>query len=96
VHLLLSEQWELCSMLVTALPFSDVSHTGANIEDATKRALAAAGFGRFDDVFDTVYDFVHSKTSDGGANMMKAWAKLEGGICVCHQVLPLLVTAVTC
>lgn len=94
--LLLSAQWELRSNLVTALPFSAVSHTGANIEDATKRALAAAGFGRFDDQFDTVFDNVHCKTSDGGANMKKAWAALEGGICACHQVMPLLLTAATC
>ena len=85
--LLLSAQWELQTRLVTALPFSSVSHTGANIEEATKRALAAGGIGVYTEERDTVYESVHCKTSDGGANIKKAWAGMEGGICVCHQVL---------
>ena len=76
-----------------ALPFSGVSHTGANIEDATKRALAAGGIGRFDDQVDTVFESVHCKTSDGGANIKKAWSGMEGGVCVCHQVRLLLPAA---
>ena len=82
-----STQWELQTRLVTALPFSSVSHTGANIEEATKRALAAGGIGVYTEERDTVYESVHCKTSDGGANIKKAWAGMEGGICVCHQVL---------
>jgi hypothetical protein len=82
------DNWELKVQLVGALPFSDVSHTGHNIEEATKNALALAGVGNYDEDedVDTVYRSVHTKTSDGGANMKKAWKGMEGGICVCHQV----------
>jgi hypothetical protein len=82
------DNWELKVLLVGALPFSDVSHTGLNIEQATKRALALAGIGKYDEDenADTIYRHVHTKTSDGGANMKKAWSEMEGGICVCHQV----------
>ena len=87
----LTAAWKLQVKLVAAIPFSGVSHTGANIEDATKVALAAGGIGVFDDQHDTVFDNVHSKTSDGGANIKKAWSGMEGGICIDHQVRLLLI-----
>lgn len=58
---------------------------GLEIEDATKKAMADAGIGKYDDELDSVYENIHAKVSDGGSNMMSGWKEMWGGVCVAHQ-----------
>jgi hypothetical protein len=81
--------------LLVCEPFSDVAHTGDEIERTTKEKLAKLGIGSYDpeNGVDTVMTCVYGSTSDEGSNMKKAWNGLEGGPCVNHQGNNCLATA---
>jgi len=83
--------------LLSAVPFSDVRHTGLEIERSTKENLADMGVGEYtlDQLgsadsgetpitVDTVTDFVHSTTSDSASNMISGWGCFDGHECNCH------------
>ena len=75
----IDKQWELLEKLVSAEPFSKVSHTGEAIDDKTKGAMAEVGFDK-----DNVYEEVFHTCSDNGANMVKGWSGFDQGFCAAH------------
>ncbi|KAK3234342.1 hypothetical protein CYMTET_55406 [Cymbomonas tetramitiformis] len=83
--------------LLSAVPFSDVRHTGLEIERSTKESLSDMGVGEYtldqlgsadsgetSITVDTVKDFVHSTTSDSASNMISGWGCFDGHECNCH------------
>jgi hypothetical protein len=67
-------------MLLSAVPFGDVQHTGDTILRASKQLLAGYGVGLVDTVFpcvielvDTVFPCVHMKVTDNASNIKKAF-----------------------
>ena len=80
-------------MLVRAVPFGEVAHTGAEIESATKSALAHIGVGKYitassgseaAEAVDTVRDCLHKAVADGASNVQKGLSEFETSPCPCH------------
>ncbi|KAK3267269.1 La ribonucleoprotein [Cymbomonas tetramitiformis] len=89
--------------LLAAIPFSDVRHTGSELERATKVACASFGIGEYrrdaaddDDVVtvleDTVSDFIHATCSDNASNIVNGWRCFDGHEC-CDHTIALIVKA---
>lgn len=81
----------ISELLVRAVPFGDIAHTGAEIELASKRALAHIGVGEFreetsdcSDVVDTVRDCLHKAVADGASNVQKGLSEFETSPCPAH------------
>ncbi|KAK3270147.1 hypothetical protein CYMTET_21444 [Cymbomonas tetramitiformis] len=83
---------ELSELLVRAVPFGEVAHSGLEIEKATKKALADFGVGVYDDAnvnddfepVDTVLDCLHKAVADGASNIQKGLADFETSPCPVH------------
>ena len=68
-------------MLLSAVPFGDVKHTGDTILRASKQLLAGYGVGQYECSFttsgneivlvDTVFPCVHMKVTDNASNIKK-------------------------
>ncbi|KAK3240078.1 hypothetical protein CYMTET_50044 [Cymbomonas tetramitiformis] len=77
-------------LLLAAIPFSAVRHTGDKILLATKRACSEMGIGSFVEspneleVIDTVTSCVHSTASDSASNIVCGWKEFDGHECNCH------------
>lgn len=77
------KDWQYHENLLCAFGFSDVSHTGDNIKQATGKILFERwGIGTS---AETSFERIHGCTPDEGANMLKGWEGIEGGGCVCHR-----------
>jgi hypothetical protein len=71
----------MVEMLLSAVPFGDVKHTGDVILRANKRRLAGYGVGQYECSFtasgneivmlDTVFPCVHMKVTDNDSNIKK-------------------------
>ncbi|KAK3250675.1 hypothetical protein CYMTET_39956 [Cymbomonas tetramitiformis] len=86
--------------LVSAIPFSAVRHSGAKLQEATKKACATMGIGVLSEVLhtageweeeepsmvDTVADSIHCTVSDNAANIVNAWNCFDGFECTDHTV----------
>ncbi len=88
----IDRNFEYCERLVSAIPFSDVRHTGVEIELATKRACSEIHIGHFrEDVSpgdgeDTVSESVHCTVSDNASNIVSGWETFEGHECHDHTL----------
>ncbi|KAK3242100.1 La ribonucleoprotein [Cymbomonas tetramitiformis] len=83
----------ISELLVRAVPFGEVAHTGTEIELATKRALAHLGVGEFREptsdadcfeIVDTVRHCLHKAVADGASNVQKGLAEFETSPCPAH------------
>lgn len=75
--------WKYHEVLLCALKFDDVSHTGENIRSATCKVLHERwGIGT---TMETCFERIHGCTPDEGSNMLKGWEGMEGSGCVCHR-----------
>ncbi len=72
----------MVEMLLSAVPFGDVKHTGDDILRASKQQLAGYGVGQYECSFtvsdeivlvDTVFPCVHMKVTDNASNIKKAF-----------------------
>ena len=73
----------MVEMLLSAVPFGDVKHTGDTILRASKQLLAGYGVGQYECSFtasgteivllDTVLQSVHMKVTDNASNIKKAF-----------------------
>jgi hypothetical protein len=73
----------MVEMLLSAVPFGDVKHTGDAILRASKQQLAGYGVGQYECSFtapgneivmvDTVFPCVHMKVVDNALNIKKAF-----------------------
>ena len=72
----------MVEMLLSAVPFGDVKHTGDVILRASKQQLAGYGVGQYECSFtasdndivlvDTVFPCVHVKVTDNTSNIKKS------------------------
>ena len=86
----------MVEMLVSAVPFGDVKHTGDAILRASKQQLAVYGVGQYECsctasgneivVVDTVFPCVHMKVTDNASNIKKAFKFFDGGFCFLHTL----------
>jgi len=84
----------ISEVLVRAVPFSKVAHTGDEILKATKSALASMGIGDFKPdavneagenvIIDTVRSCLHKAVADGASNVQKGLDTFETSICPAH------------
>ena len=73
----------MVEMLLSAVPFGDVKHTGDAILRASKQQLAGYGVGQYECSFtasgneivlvDTVFPCVHMQVTDNVSNIKKAF-----------------------
>jgi hypothetical protein len=73
----------MVEMLLSAVPFGDVKHTGDSILRASKQQLAGYGVGQYECSFtvsdneivlvDTVFPCVHMKVTDNASNIKKTF-----------------------
>jgi hypothetical protein len=73
----------MVEMLLSAVPFGDVKHTGDTILRASKQLLAGYGVGQYECSFtasgteivlvDTVFPCVHMKVTDNASNIKRAF-----------------------
>ena len=74
----------MVEMLLSAVPFGDVKHTGDAILRASNQQLAGYGVGQYECSFtasgnesivlvDTVFPCVHMKVTDNASNIKKAY-----------------------
>ena len=73
----------MVEMLLSAVPFGDVKHTGDAILRARKQQLAGYGVGQYECSFtasdneivlvDTVFPCVHMKVTDNASNIKRAF-----------------------
>jgi hypothetical protein len=90
----INDDFEMVEVLLGAIPFSDVRHTGLNIGIATKECLSDMGIGKYitkvDEngvvtvLEDTVADNSHRSVADAASNMTLGWDSLEGHLCQNH------------
>ncbi len=86
----------MVEMLLSAVPFGDVNHTGDTILRASKQQLAGYGVGQYECSFtaagteivllDTVLQSVHMKVTDNVSNIKKAFKFFDGGFCFLHTL----------
>ncbi|KAK3246057.1 hypothetical protein CYMTET_44395 [Cymbomonas tetramitiformis] len=82
--------------LLGAIPFSNVRHTGDELEKATKTACADFGLGEYcqagDNIeaADTVTDYIHGTVSDNASIIVSGWNCFDGHEC-CDHTLALVV-----
>ena len=84
-------KYVMVEMLLGAVPFGDVKHTGDAILRASKQQLAGYGVGQYECSFtaadteivllDTVLQSVHMKVTDNASNIKKAFKFFDGGFC---------------
>mmetsp|Transcript_11762 Transcript_11762/g.24667 ORF Transcript_11762/g.24667 Transcript_11762/m.24667 type:complete len:606 (-) Transcript_11762:440-2257(-) len=82
----ISPRFEMVEKVLAVIPFSDSSHSGAEIERRSKVACAAVGLGTYDDDTDTVKDAIHKSCSDAASNMKSGWNDFDGDECVGHSI----------
>jgi hypothetical protein len=73
----------MVEMLLSAVPFGDVKHTGDAILRGSKQQVAGYGVGQYECSFtdsgneivlvDTVFPCVHMKVTDNGSNIKKTF-----------------------
>ena len=72
----------MVEMLLSAVPFGDVKHTGDTILRASKQLLSGYGVGQYEMftasgteivLVDTVFPCVHMKVTDNASNIKKAF-----------------------
>ena len=78
----------MVEMLLSAVPFGDVKHTGDVILRASKQQLAGYGVGQYECSFtaadteivllDTVLQSVHMKVTDNASNIKKTFKFFDG------------------
>ncbi|KAK3277620.1 hypothetical protein CYMTET_14389 [Cymbomonas tetramitiformis] len=86
-------------LLVRAVPFGEIAHTGEEIDHATKDALALVGVGKYEFqsaaespnnsmtvLTDNVRDCLHKAVADGASNVQKGLADFETHPCPVHHV----------
>ncbi|KAK3283032.1 hypothetical protein CYMTET_9255 [Cymbomonas tetramitiformis] len=83
--------FEYNELLLAAIPFSDVRHTGPELEKATKVACADVGLGEYNaelgrDAVDTVNEYVHASCSDNASNIVAGWKFFDGHECSDHTI----------
>ena len=74
----ITDDWEICELLLASSPFSKNRHTAEAIDDKTREACIAAGLPH------DVYSGVFFPVSDNGANMVKGWEGFGRGPCCVH------------
>ena len=89
-------KYVMVEMLLGAVPFGDVKHTGDAILRASKQQLAGYGVGQYECSFtaagteivllDTVLQSVHMKVTDNASNIKKAFKFFDGGFCFLHTL----------
>ncbi|KAK3236235.1 hypothetical protein CYMTET_53612 [Cymbomonas tetramitiformis] len=90
----LDSDFEMHEHLLGAIPFSEVRHTGPELEKAMKEACAEFGIGQYvagGDVnaapsVDTVSDFIHATCSDNASNIVSGWTCFDGHECADHTI----------
>ena len=91
----LDEFFEVHENLLAAIPFPSVSHTGEELEKATKEACRDIGLGEYreaslenehTEAMDTVTDFVHATCSDNASNIVNGWKCFDGHECCDHPI----------
>ena len=84
----IDDEFKLNEKLAWAVPYSEVEHTGENIEKSVKKVLADLGVGQYipDDNIDTVGEEIHASTADEGSNVVKALKSFEGAGCADHKL----------
>ncbi len=80
----------MVEILLSAVPFADVNHTGDVILRASKKQLAWYGVGQYESSFtvlvkkivlvDTVFPSVHMKVTDNSSNIKKSFKFFDGDL----------------
>ncbi len=88
-------KYVMVEMVLSAVPFGDVKHTGDAILRASKR-LGGYGVGHYECSFtsagteivllDTVLQSVHMKVTDNTSNIKKAFKFFDGDFCFLHTL----------
>jgi hypothetical protein len=89
-------KYVMVEMLLSAVPFGDVNHTGEATVRESKQQLARYGVGQYECSFtasgteivllDTVLQSVHMKVTDNSSNIKKSFTCFEGGFCFLHTL----------
>ena len=83
-------KYVMVEMLLSAVPFADVQHTGVAILRASQQQLAGYGVCQYECSFtasdkeivlvDTVFPCVHMKVTDNASNIKKDFKFFDGGL----------------
>ena len=92
----IDDEFILHEKLAWAVPYSEIEHTGVEIEKSVKKVLSEVlGIGEYrpEDNIDTVGQEIHASTADEGSNVVKALKSFEGAGCADHKLQNAMETA---